>query len=329
LVEAGIRPSRIGFLVAPGHGYPILGRGAIHRYGEEIVGEHELRMWDSPNKDDENSIGLDPSFEAADLRLLVVPEVLGQSVPTLTEALALPQDAFHAEVRLQLGSALTLSITAASLCVCATGNGSGTSALSSSALGATASRTGGQATSGTQSADVILTSGGGGEWEETLEEALLSLHAVLKTHSHPSEQKRTLVLAFSGADGIGSAHFALDVQTLLTQAAEALESGQSLAADEPATPQIATFDPAGTLAEALARSARLVLFSPRFSEHPEGQELWDFLLDHPKLAEHLYVCSREADLWAMLQTVHGSNYSIHVEPLGWRAGGLRLPTGIG
>ena len=45
LVEGDIRPTRISVLVCPGGTGPVLGRAAIHRYGEEIVGDHELRAW--------------------------------------------------------------------------------------------------------------------------------------------------------------------------------------------------------------------------------------------------------------------------------------------
>src|SRR5207249_1691116 len=47
-------------------------------------------------------------------------------------------------------------------------------------------------------ADVFLTSGGDTGWQETLEEALLSLHV-----HRPSAE--TAVLSFSGAEGLGSA----------------------------------------------------------------------------------------------------------------------------
>src|ERR1043165_7913014 len=45
LVNAGIRPSRIAVHACPGKCGPLLGRAAIHRYGEEICATHEVAAW--------------------------------------------------------------------------------------------------------------------------------------------------------------------------------------------------------------------------------------------------------------------------------------------
>ncbi|HYF51893.1 MAG TPA: lactate racemase domain-containing protein [Planctomycetota bacterium] len=290
LVAAEIRPSRISFLVAPGNGYPVLGRGAIHRYGEEIVGEHELRAWTAAEGKH------DPYFEAADLRIVVAPELPGRG--------ALPVRESHLDLTLTLGTALRISINTVAARTLSEPYAHNFVPLEGAA-------------------DVLLLSGGGSDWEETLEESLLSLHAALSTRTS-NEAARTLVLAFSGKDGIGSAHFARDFYTLLQQAAEVLESSpDALTVVDSAPNEQRPYDAAATLAEALSRSARVVLFSPGLAEHSEGDELLERLAEWPALARRLLVCGREVDLWAALQAAHGSAYSLHVEPLGWR--GLAEP----
>lgn len=67
LVAAGIRPSRITFLCAPGQFDKVLGASAIRRYGEELVGEYDLRPWDG------NPV--DPAYAQADVRLALFPSL--------------------------------------------------------------------------------------------------------------------------------------------------------------------------------------------------------------------------------------------------------------
>lgn len=279
LVDAGIRPTRIAVLVCPGSGAPILGRGAIHRYGEEIVGDHDLRVWQSG----ENN-SADPLYSTADLRIAVTPGPL--------------PPAFKAEfeVELVLGNKSRIDIVSARA-------GSENSGFRFSSP---------QKLRPAMDADVLITSSGGSDWESTLEEALLSLW-----RGAPASNKEgaSAVLAFSGEEGLGSAHFTRDLWALLEQAEEFLAGGGSLAGS---TPRPETYDPAAALAHAFSRFAHVILFSPKFSEHSEGEELAERLGALPHMSQRLGLIGSEPDLWALLARWHGPEYRVLASPLGWR-----------
>jgi hypothetical protein len=155
---------------------------------------------------------------------------------------------------------------------------------------------------------VFLCGSGGGAADATLEEALLSL-ALRRARAD------TVVLAFSGTEGLGSAHFTLDLWALLTQAEEVLAKSGKLDAPDPAPP----FDPAGTLASALTRYRRVVLFSPELERQPELGDLAEFLSARPGLSQRLHLCGASAELWPLLTSFFGPEYRLAAEPLGWRA----------
>ena len=194
LVAADIRPTRVAVLVCPGSGSEILGRGAIHRYGEEIVGDHELRVW----KRGENGAP-DPFYEAADLRIAVAPRKFPAAFKT------------DFAVELGLGKKARIDIVSAR--------------ANANASGATREKS--------PDADVVLTSGGGSAWESTLEEALLSLWPTEQQNASGLRAPTTAVLAFSGEEGLGSANFTRDFWTLLEQAEEFLAGGGSIAGATP------------------------------------------------------------------------------------------------
>lgn len=283
LVEAEIRPTRISVLAYPGLSGPVLGRAAVHRYGEEIVGEHELRAWAAPEGQ------LDSVYAAADLRILVAPRI---SAPL---GIDWPAETPHFVLELQLGKKARIAIAGAA-CVASQG-------CPSAVIPQPGTRN--------SEPDVHLTTGGGADWETTLEEALLGLHcAALDPHA------RTCVLAFDGGAGLGSAHFTRDLWALLAQAEELLAGGGALAGAISAS---AAFEPAAALAFALSVFERVVLFSRGLAEHSEGEELSGRLLELPAIGARLQLCASEAELWLRLQDWHGARYRLHVNPLGWRA----------
>ncbi len=287
LVDAGIRPTRVGFLAFPGRSGPVLGRAAIKRYGEEIVGDHELRAWQSlaPGEPD-------PFYAAADLRIVVTP-----ATPSLDIAQWLPATPRpDCVLELSLGRRATIGIDAAR---CVNWNdAAGAQRRAGSERGAV-------------DADVLLIGGGGSPWETTLEEALLSLYDILAAPQRPAE----VVLIFSGNDGMGSARFTGDVWNLLRQAEELLAAGGSLSGAE--VPEV--FDPAETLAAALSGLRRLVLFSPGFSEHADGDDWREYLPQWPRIAERVQLCASEPELWQLLSKSQREEYRLAVTPLGWRA----------
>ncbi|MFH0940137.1 MAG: lactate racemase domain-containing protein [Planctomycetota bacterium] len=282
LVEAGIRPARITILTCPGDSGPAFGRCAIQRYGEETLGDYEFKNW-RPESDGE----ADAVYTAADWRIGIVPMLAGSSVLTRLPA----EIGLDLTISLELGRKLQIDLVAAR---CRAPDTSFAERLTITEPG-----TGGAA--------VSLCSGGGSPWETTLEAALLSLHY------EPAAM--TMALAFSGSDGIGSARFTQELWTLLQQADEILESGESLT--EPGDARF--FDPATTLAAALSRCARVILYSPGLSNHLEGDELVENLACRPCVAERMFVCGDERDFWELLARQHGSQYKLRVNPLGWRA----------
>ncbi|MEI6234761.1 MAG: lactate racemase domain-containing protein [Planctomycetota bacterium] len=281
LVEAGIRPSRVAFLACPGGCGPLLGRSAIHRYGEEICGDHDAIAWPADGSPD-------ALYESADLRIAVSSARDGVEFNSF-----LPQGV-NAEFSLELtlGRAVQIEIESARAFV-GTALPKKPSPISKSAA----------------KADVMMVSGGGSPWEETLEEALLSLHV-------PGASADTAVLVFSGSDGLGASRFSRDLWSLIEQAEEVLATGKSLGKPS-ASP--GAFDPANVLAECLKRYKHTVLFSREFAEHFEGDDLIDRLAEAPHVAARLGICGSHAALWQLLELTHGSTYSIHAEPLGWRA----------
>ncbi|MCY3024284.1 MAG: hypothetical protein NTW87_35350, partial [Planctomycetota bacterium] len=164
--------------------------------------------------------------------------------------------------------------------------------------------------------DVLLTSGGGADWETTLEEALLSLYHATPPAAAPGDPGPTAVLAFSGEAGLGSAHFTLDLWSLLQQAEEVLASGRALA---DLAPRPAAFDPAATVAFALSGWRQVALLSPGLAEHEEGEELGERLKALPGLASRIRLCAGERELWELLAQWHGPQYRLRVHALGWRA----------
>ena len=274
LVEAGIRPSRIGFVIRPAP-WPVLGRGAIHRYGEEIVGDHEVNSWQGDS---------DTVFDTADLKLAVAPRI-GQR-----GALALlpPGTKIDAAVELELGRKIKIDLVGAQCFA----PGQPPAVKATPATGAA-----GQC-------DVAITSGGGSEWEETLEEALLGLSEA----SAP-----TVVLAFSGSDGLGSAHFTRRLWEILDAAK------QPQAADQLPALLSLLYTYADSSAQMPRSIQRLVLLSPGLTEHREGDDLYERINEVPALAERIKLCANPAQLWEKLSAWHGASYRLAVNPLGWRA----------
>ena len=285
LVAAEIRPTRISFLAYPGNGAPILGRGAIRRYGEQTVGDHELRAW---TWEADGPADSDPLFEMADLRIAVRPLMAG--------ALTLPQaKPLDLDIRLELGKKLSLDVVSVR-------------AFSRNSAPATMVDT--EAAMRPES-QVWISGGGGGDWEATLEEALLSFQSPALA--------RTAVLAFSGEDGLGSARFVRELWGLLAEAEEVLARDGAL----PVPSENRTiFDPAGVVATALGQFENVVLFSPYFMEHSEGEDLADKLTAHPRVGARLQLCGSQASLWSALAKAHGDSYRLYVEPLGWRQNAL-------
>ncbi len=330
LVKADIRPSRIALCACPGGGGPLLGRAAIHRYGEEFCGDHEAVAW--PNEGTPGAM-----YDTADLQIAVASRSTIEVFATFLPKGVMPDFALDVE----LGTKAAIDVHAARAFEWYSGEGLAKA---------------GEITP--FSADVWLTSGGGGAWEETLEEALLGLRACSgaapdefssklfrKTfremlHAHSSEPRKelmrklagamnesmipgvqfvsaqTAVLVFSGAEGIGSARFAQDVWALIEQAEEIMAAGKPL--DLSQKPG-AAYDPASTLAECLSRYKNTVLFAPEFCAHPEGEDLGERIAAAPQVAKRLALCGSERELWAALEMLHGSGYTLAAQPLGWRA----------
>lgn len=281
LTACDIRPSRVTFLCCPGRAAPTLGMGAIRRYGEQTVGSFELRDWDA---DDGK---LDPAYEAADLRLAVLPAIADSShaLPSVAPALCLGIDPGCGPRAECAGIRLVSPADLSSASVQANPDGD---------------------------AAVDLLSGGGAPSDATLEGALVSLRG----RSLTAGSAHSLVLAFDGREGLGGARFTLDLWALLVQANEELAASGQLPA-MPA-PQGRNWDAVGALAAALCAYGRLVLFAPGLSEHEEGDALIERLSEAPALAERLLFVAREADLWVALEKAHGTRYAVRAEPLGWR-----------
>jgi hypothetical protein len=280
LVEADIRPSRIAFVACPGGNGPLLGRSAIHRYGEEICGDHEVNAWPA-----EGTPGA--LFDSADLRIAVAPHVDGIDFNAF-----LPTGvSVDFSIELTLGRNVQIEIESARAF-----SGSVPQSKSTSPRAPNSA------------ADVLIISGGGAPWEATLEEALLSLHA-------PRVSAQTAVLVFCGDEGLGASRFSRDAWSLIEQAEVVLAAGKSLGKPSSA----GAFDAVNVLAECLKRYSHTVLFSAGFAEHSEGDDLIDRLDAAPHVAKRLGVCSNHAALWQLLELAHGERYSVHAEPLGWRA----------
>jgi hypothetical protein len=124
----------------------------------------------------------------------------------------------------------------------------------------------------------------------------------------------SVALVFNGTDGLGSAHFTRDLYDLLRQAEELLAKGSAL--EEPPADDV--FDPAMTMAAALARYAHVVLFSSGFLEHSDGDFLRDSFAEWPHVSKRLHLCGHAAEMWSTLKSVHGEKFSVAASPLGWR-----------
>lgn len=281
LTECDIRPSRITFLCCPGRAAPTLGLGAIRRYGEQTVGRFELRDWDADDGQ------LDPAYEAADLRLAVLPAIA-------EAAHALPPEA--------PAWCLGIDVGCGPRAECAGIRRIDPAGFRSAS---TPIGPGGDAA-------VELLSGGGAPSDATLEGALVSLRG------RPLEAAavRSLALAFDGCDGLGGARFTLDLWALLAQANEELTSAGQLPAVLP--PQGRDWDAVGALAAALCAYRQTILFAPGMAEHEDGDALIERLGEVPVVAQRLLWVACEADLWLALEKVHGPRYAVRAEPLGWR-----------
>ena len=293
LIGAGIRATRIVMLACPGHAGPILGRAAVHRYGEHFVGDHECRAWAGSGVDNKEP---DPLYAAADLRIGLAPAFAGGGLEALS-----PNP--HNEHKLKLDFGIELGLGQKALI----------DIVSAHARIPGVSRDEPQA----GSANVVLTSGGGAEWEATLEEALLPLYQTLK-EAPSSSPDQTFVLALTGNEGLGSARFTLDLWALLQQAEEILASGGSLSSPEDGTVAPPFFEPAGVLAAALGRFNHLILFSAGLAEHHEGDDLTEHLANCPHLSGRVHFCASATVLWSLLNRFHGGNYKLAIQPLGWR-----------
>lgn len=287
LVKMDIRPSRIAVAACPGGAGPLLGRAAIHRYGEEICGDHEVAAWPNPGTLGAGTPG--DWFDTADLKIAVAPRVAGLSFNSFLP----PYVSVDFSLELGLGKKIGIDLEF----VRHREPGSAQKDDPSTASTAPA-------------CDVLLTSGGGAPWEETLEEALLSLHLA------PCVSK-TAVLIFSGVEGLGSGRFTRDVWDLIDQAQEFLAGGGLLPA--PANGATgARFDPAAALAACLSRYSNTVLFAPELLQHPEGEDLLERLDAAPLVGARLALIGAQADLWKALALRHGPEYSVSTQPLGWR-----------
>lgn len=283
LGDSEIRPSRICMIACPGGTGPLLGRAAVRRYGDDFVGDHECKTWEDSDEGD-------PYYAASDLKIAIAP-----SLPLIGPKNLIPAR-FSADLytQLTLGAKPQLDIVAAKC------------------FGASAVPGALPLAKQDAESDVHIAASAGSDWEATLEEALLSVHYALAT-----AKSATLVLAFSGADGLGSAHFTLDLWSLLEQAEEVLAQGGSLAGPDETPPT--TFDPAATLARALGKYQHIVLLSSAMSEHAEGDELAERLAEFPQLSKRIHFVAREPALWELLRQCHGEVFRLSINPLGWRA----------
>jgi len=270
LVDAGIRPSRISVLVCPGDCGPLLGRAAIRRYGEEIAGDFELRPMQNPEALKPDA---DEAFAGACVRIVLQPA----GAP----ALLTPESKVDLFVELKLSRRARTDITAARVY---SNFGQVPTMLSRPAI----------------ASDVLLTTGGGDDWENSLEEALLSLHS--------ERLAPVTVLAFGGRDGLGSAIFTRNVEDSLG----ALERG-TLQPDA-----LGGYRPVRAFESALTRTEMLVLFCEGLAEHPDSEDLTEWLADRPKAAAKLKICTSQLELWETLRAARGENFSIAINPLGWR-----------
>lgn len=325
LLEAEIRPSRICILACPGTSGPILGSAAIRRYGEEIAGQYELRAWQSADPQQDQP---DPFYAAADLRVALLP-------PLPWSAPGIPKSDFA--VGLALGRKLRMDIVSAnappapeaefaeletSVVVVTELSPNPQTELDSTSNTDMAETASQQPQTTTTILDVsvdsnvFLLSGGGADWETTLEEALLSLHLLACAPVPDGRRvKGSAVLAFAAEGGLGSARFTLDLWSLLKQAEEVLAAGGALTVPVQA---LGAFDPAATLARTLSVFEQLILLSPGLARHEEGTELVERLAELPAASRKVRLCTGEEELWALLARAHGGSYRLAIEPLGWR-----------
>jgi hypothetical protein len=174
-------------------------------------------------------------------------------------------------------------------------------------------------------ADVLICGGIGPEWEATLEEALLSLHARTGNAEPDRKSERTAALAFTGDEGLGSAHFAANFYAGLERFEAALARGEN---PDPGNDPLQLpleqrgrelFDPAQAMLRVLAGYQHVELYSRPFLEHEDAEELQERIDEWPNLAKRLFLCPDETSLWLLLKQWHGSEWSLRVNPLGWRS----------
>ncbi len=280
LVAAGIRPSRIALFACPGGCGTLLGRAAIHRYGEEVCGDHEILAWPE-------NFEPPPQFVNADLCIAIA------SASTLEPFKSFLPKHTPADFGIEISLGVNVAIDIQSVRAFSLQPGQIPQVL---------------AQIEPVRADVWITSGGGAPWEETLEEAM---QAIADTKYVIA---KTAVLIFSGAEGLGSSRFARDIWSLIEQAEEVLAAGKSLG--EPSNSP--HFDPANVLADSLKQHASTILFSPALAEHFEGEDLIERLDATPHVAARLALCGTQENLWNALALLHGPNYTVAAEPLGWR-----------
>jgi len=284
LVAQGVRPTRVTLFTWPGLGGPVRGRAAIRRYGEGSVGEFDLHAWEPEGE-------VNALYASADLRIAILGA--GQPRP------AFPEPAPTHVLNFKVGQGSWAALERVDVF----SGGEVNAAVSDAKISETPGRA---------DAPVVLVTGGGAPADATLEEALLALR-----YAPQGSAARTLVLAFGGEEGAGSARFTLDLAALVKQAAEVLSAGGAL--PPPEGPLGEPFDAAVWLATALCEWKQVLLYSPEFAAHEDSDELQEQLEAAPKLAAKLDVLPDEASLWARLQQDHGAAYDLFAEPLGWRA----------
>jgi len=266
LVSGGIRPTRIVTVAFPGEAGTVIGRSAVRRYGEQILGDHDiftfLRTEDLVD------------FDAC---VAVFPQV-----PGVREALSSVRVDFALALQSSTGLVPQLA---------------GVRCGSVESLWVP-QRALPEVTMGTE---VELQTGGGAPADATLEDALASWRRT-------PTRATTRVLAFDGAEGLGSSYF--------TQ--ELFKSLRRIVRGEKAEPHLPAWTPARALEESLQDGGRIVLYSPGLAEHGETEYLKDVLLESPSLAERFKLVETEVVLWLQLEQWYGKTYRLFAEPLGWR-----------
>ncbi len=295
LTEWGIRPSRISFRCCPGLWDNVLGLMAIRRFSEQIVAHHEVLPWRGSSHEDDRS--LDPAMETHDLNIGLFPVL-----PSLHRFLPFID-------QLDIGLAIQIhpgwSQRLYSLI-----SGSPSELFSPSEV------TEKKSDDSDSGFEVRMVGAGGYPSDATLEEALASLSWLPRSSFTRPRSEDTLVMAFGGRDGLGSARFTLSLWDKL----EAQEkSFQTQSGDTPKPdPFPLDQDPAERLIQAL-QSQHVILFSPDLARHREWDGLCDRLSALPECSRRCTAVGTEKELWERLCRQHGASFRLFAEPLGWRA----------